>query len=140
MVRVLRGGAVNEIVVRDRRNGSWLWVNDKVIADPHLTDADVSAYCALATFANCEEIHPGIAEIAKRASVAERTARRALHRLEQLRYIDIEDYGGGRRPNVYTLLKAAMGCKKCRGRNGRPRSERAVGSETPPLRNCPPQR
>ena len=107
----------DEIQVRDKRNGSWCWINNAVLADPHLTDADVRTYCALSTFANCRELRPGIQLLARRSNVSERTARRCIKRLCAVSYIRVER-GGGNRTSRYTLLKAATGCARCRKTRG----------------------
>ena len=104
---------VDSIVIRDRRNGSWAWVNHAVFSDKHLTDADVRVYGALCTLGGCSEIRPSIREIGKRSNLTERGARKCISRLEQVGYLKVER-GGGDKPNTYYLMKAARGCLLCR--------------------------
>ena len=58
-----------EIEIRDRRNGQWAWVNNSVIADPHLTPAAKVVYAALASFAGYQEIKPSVPDLAGRCSL-----------------------------------------------------------------------
>ena len=102
-----------EIKIRDRRNGQWFWINNAVIADPHLTPAEKVVYAALATFGGYEEIKTSVPTLRKRCDLSIRKIRTAIKRLEDVGYLQIErrnDYS----PSRYTLLKAANGCNSCR--------------------------
>jgi hypothetical protein len=122
--------------VRDHRNGKWAWIHDAVVADPHLTDADVRCYLALASFANCPEIRPSVSKLARRASLHERTVRRCVSHLAEVGYVRVRR-GGGDRPNIYDLLKATGGCLLCRRENVstplRPLAHSAPLTESTPL-------
>lgn len=101
--------------VRDRRNGSWLWVNTAVVSDPHLTAAEKIVYAGLASFGGCEKIFPSVATLVKRTSTCRRTVQGALRRLEDLGYIKPDDEGKQLEgPVIYILMKAMRGCKMCR--------------------------
>ena len=102
--------------IRDTRNGSWFWVNTAVNACPHISAHDKVVYNALCTFAGCEEIRPTYDLIAQRAAVSVRTAKSSIETLQAVGYINITGHGKKGVSNVYTLLKAADGCKKCTAR------------------------
>ena len=101
-----------EIEIRDTRNGQWSWVNNAVIADPHLTPAEKLVYAALATFSGCPEIRPSVPILAERCSLSIRTVQMAFNRLEDVSYARVERLSGGG-PSVYYLLKATKGCHLC---------------------------
>ena len=118
-----------EIEIRDRRNGQWAWVNNSVIADPHLTPAEKVTYMALATFAGYQEIKPSVPDLATRCSVSIRTVRMAIKRLEEVGYLQVDrrnDYS----PSKYSLLKAVNGCNSCH----------TPGSNCTPVKSAPLQK
>ncbi len=99
--------------IRDTRNGEWHWVNNAVVACPHITHADKSVYSALATFSGCQEIRPTFQTIAKRSATSERQAKKAISRLIEVGYIVVKKGGGRGHANVYELAKCSKGCKLC---------------------------
>ena len=102
-----------EFIVRDTRNGEWLWVYNALIADPHLEASDKVVYAAIASFGGCDEIHPSVELLSKRSSVKRRTVISCVKRLIDTGYISVEKGGGRGRANVYLLLKQPKGCKQC---------------------------
>lgn len=99
--------------IRDTRNGEWHWVNNAVLACPHIKPYDKVVYSALCTFANCEEIRPDFGLIAERASVSIRRAKKGISNLIEVGFVE-KIVGGGRgKANVYNLPKAIKGCKLC---------------------------
>ena len=105
---------MEKIEIRDTRNGEWHWVNNAVIACPHITHADKSVYSALTTFSGCKEIHPNFKSIAKRSNVSERAVKNSVKRLLEVGYLKIDNFGKKGLANVYYLLKASQGCEKCK--------------------------
>lgn len=99
--------------IRDTRNGSWFWVNNAVLACPHINATDKVVYSALCTFAGFEEIRPSFKTLAKRASVGERVAKRSIKKLIEVGFVEKTQGGGRGRANVYNLLKAHKGCQIC---------------------------
>jgi len=99
--------------IRDTRNGEWHWVNNAVIACPHINPFDKVVYSALCTFAGCKEIRPSFELIAERASVSVRKAIFSINILIKRGYV-LKITGGGRgKANIYQLLKVPKGCKLC---------------------------
>ena len=99
--------------IRDSRNGSWYWVNLAVNACPHISHADKAVYGALASFSNCKEIKPSFETISRRSNTSLRQAKRSIKSLMGCELVSIENYGRKGVSNVYLLLKAPKGCKKC---------------------------
>jgi len=99
--------------IRDTRNGSWYWVNTAVNACPHISPTDKTVYAALCTFSGCAEIRPTFALISQRSAVPIRTCKRSVDTLFDVGYISIKNHGKKGVANVYDLLKAVSGCKKC---------------------------
>ena len=99
--------------IRDTRNGSWYWVNTAVNACPHISTADKVVYAARCTFGGCAEIRPTFALISERSAVPIRTCKRSINTLSEIGYISIKNHGKKGIANVYDLLKAVNGCKKC---------------------------
>ena len=99
--------------IRDTRNGSWHWVNNAVIACPHISAYDKVIYSALTTFAGCKEIRPDFGLIAERAGLSESTAKRSIKSLVEVGYVKKVQGGGRGKANVYDLLKVPKGCQRC---------------------------
>lgn len=99
--------------IRDTRNDEWYWVNNAVLACPHITSAEKCVYSSLATFSGCQEIHPNFETIASRAAVTDRMAMKAVKRLIEVGYISVKRGGGRGNANTYNLLKRPNGCKIC---------------------------
>ena len=99
--------------IRDTRNGSWYWVNTAVNACKHISAHDKVVYGALCTFAGLSEIRPQYSTIAERAAVSIRTAKDSISTLERAGYISIINHGKKGISNIYELVKASNGCKKC---------------------------
>ena len=119
--------------IRDTRNGSWYWVNTAVNACPHVTAYDKVVYGSLCSFFGCKEIRPSFDEIARRASVSTRKAKKSIKKLLEVKYIQIEKGGGRGKCNVYKLLKASKGCTLCTVSKRctlRPKSDKTVHATT----------
>lgn len=99
--------------VRDLRNGSWYWVNTAVNACTHISSADKCIYGALASFGGCEEIRPPFEILAERSGTSVRQAKKSVRKLIDAGIVEIKQGGGRGIANVYDLLKADKGCKKC---------------------------
>lgn len=99
--------------IRDTRNGEWHWVNNAVIACPHITHTEKCIYSALATFGGCKEIHPSYELIAERAATTKRVAIRSVNKLVKIGYLSVKKGGGRGNANIYDLLKVPKGCLKC---------------------------
>lgn len=119
--------------IRDTRNGEWYWVNNAVLADPHLTAHQKVVYSSLCTFAGYEEIHPDFELISTRTgkTVSRRSCISAIKKLEEIGYISIEHGGGKGNSNVYVLLKAPKGCNHCTVSKGANGSTQKVQMEAP---------
>src|SRR3990167_47352 len=96
------------------RNGSWYWVNTAVNACPHISPTDKTVYAALCTFGGCAEIRPTFALISQRSALSVRSCKYSIIKLLEVGYISIENHGKKGVANVYNLLKAVNGCKKCK--------------------------
>lgn len=105
---------MEEINIRDTRNGSWYWVNTAVNACPHISPTDKTVYAALCTFGGCAEIRPTFALISQRSALSVRSCKYSIIKLLEVGYISIENHGKKGVANVYNLLKAVNGCKKCK--------------------------
>lgn len=100
--------------IRDLRNGAWFWVNLAVMDCPHLTSTQKLVYMAMATYGGFKEIRPSVKVLAKRAGFSQRTVAYAINSLMDAGLIRKVSGGGRGKSNVYDLLKADKGCKRCR--------------------------
>ena len=103
-----------QFLIRDMRNGDWLWVYRKLIGDSHLTNGDKLVYQSLASFAGMKQIKPSYKTIGERVNLTKRAAINGIQRLVEVGYVAITEEGGGRhKTNEYLLLKMPKGCKLC---------------------------
>lgn len=97
----------NEIIlVRDRREGDWFWIEKAVWLVKELTASDKIVYAVLAMHANCftQECYPSFNRIAELSGLSRRQVPNSIKRLEGSKLINIHRVEG--KNNVYALLNA----------------------------------
>lgn len=104
---------MEEVEIRDTRNGEWHWVYNALLSDPHLTPGEKLVYSSIATFGGHQTIHPTKEQLAGRCGLDPKTVQRALGRLEEVGYLRAERGVGRGNASVYYLLKRPKGCKLC---------------------------
>jgi len=105
------------IIIRDGRNGGWLWVDKEIWSDERLSASDKVAYGSLAFFANnkTQKLFPSITTLEESSNLSRRQVYKSIKKLEKLRYIHVARKHG--KPNEYTLIDEAIQERKQRGAN-----------------------
>lgn len=96
------------IIVRDGRNGGWLWVDKEVWSDERLSASDKVTYGTLAYFANnkTQKLYPSITVLEQFSKLSRRQIYKSIKVLETLNYVHVTRKRG--KPNEYTLIDDAI--------------------------------
>lgn len=101
-----------EFVVRDSREGSFLWVDKKLMAyiSRVMGNSPVVVYSWLCYYASAKKqnCYPSVTTLAGHANLSRRTIIRILKSLEKIKVIAIDREKG--KPNIYRLLHVDVDC------------------------------